>query len=98
MFFDRTTVGGSEIRRENQLRLVVYLPLFTTGFIHVRWFSRRISSINSSPAPSRPSGGLTCNSEEGDWDPKQEVLWAMVKGEYHNITNVMTIHCTIIFI
>ena len=29
----------------HQLRLVVYLPLFTTGFIHVRWF--RISESST---------------------------------------------------
>ena len=36
-----------EIRRFHQLRLVVDIPLFTTGFIHPRWLFR-ISAINSS--------------------------------------------------
>ena len=31
----------------NQLRLVVYLSLFTTGFIHPGWFSRRISEAST---------------------------------------------------
>ena len=41
------TVDGSfEIRRENQLKLVVFLPLFTMGFIHPRCLFG-ISSISS---------------------------------------------------
>ena len=34
-----------EIRRKHQLRLVVEIPLFTTGFIHPGWC--KISAINS---------------------------------------------------
>ena len=41
------TVDGSfEIRRENQLKLVVFLPLFTMGFIHPSCLFG-ISSISS---------------------------------------------------
>ena len=36
----------AEIRRENQLRLVVYLPLFTSLYIHPKWLFG-ISAINS---------------------------------------------------
>ena len=31
-------VDASETRRDNQLRLVVEIPLFYKGFIHPRWF------------------------------------------------------------
>ena len=31
------TVDGSEIRRENQLRLVIY-PIYLQGFVHPRWW------------------------------------------------------------
>ena len=38
---ERVTADGSEIRRENQLRLVVYLSLsqYSKGFIHPRWLA-----------------------------------------------------------
>ena len=39
------TVDGSEIWRENQLRLIVY-PIIYEGFLHPRWLFE-ISYINS---------------------------------------------------
>ena len=36
----KNTVDGSELRRENQLRLVAYpwfIPLFSKGILHPRW-------------------------------------------------------------
>ena len=38
------TVDGSEIRRENQLRLVAY-PTIYQGFIHPRWLSEVTTRI-----------------------------------------------------